>query len=337
MHRCLQLADAGSGHVAPNPMVGCVIVHHGKIIGEGFHKKFGGPHAEVEAIHNVNDKSLLSESTLYVNLEPCSHYGKTPPCADLIIQSKIPEVVFAIEDPNPLVEGTGKKKLEENGVKVVTGILSDEAIELNKRFLTFHFKKRPFIILKWAETFDAYIDDFHNSPLKITEHMTDVMMHKIRQDEVSILVGYNTANKDNPKLDCRHVSNKVPTRIVIDAKNTLSGDKHLLNDGMGCIILNEIESKTNGNIKYIQLKNCKNPVEIAACLYQMNIQSVLVEGGAKTLQMFINHKLWDEAIVIQNNLIVKNGIEAPKLKSGRFLHSVQSGGDRISYFKNENH
>lgn len=336
MHRCLQLAEAGSGNVAPNPMVGCVIVHHGDIIGEGYHTKYGHHHAEVEAINSVKNKELLSESTLYVNLEPCSHYGKTPPCADLILQNKIPEVVFAIEDPNPLVAGNGKRKLEENGVKVVSGILSNEAQELNKRFLRFQLEQRPYITLKWAQTFNGYIDDNNDAPLKITQHMTDVIMHKRRHKESAILVGYNTANKDNPRLDCRHVSDKIPTRIVIDKNNKLSTDKYLISDGNGCIILNEVESKTIGNIQYIQLNDCKNPFEIASCIYQQNIQSVLVEGGANTLQMFINSDLWDEAIVITSEMIVKNGLKAPQLNAGILIQNIQSGADRISYLKNEN-
>jgi diaminohydroxyphosphoribosylaminopyrimidine deaminase/5-amino-6-(5-phosphoribosylamino)uracil reductase len=336
MHRCLQLAEAGSGYVAPNPMVGCVIVHQGRIIGEGFHTKYGSHHAEVEAIKSVKNKELLSESTLYVNLEPCSHYGKTPPCADLIIQNKIPEVVFAIEDPNPLVAGNGKRKLEENGVKVVSGILADEARELNKRFLTFQLEKRPYITLKWAQTFNGFIDDNSDVPLKITQHMTDIIMHKKRHEESAILVGYNTANKDNPKLDCRHVSDKIPTRIVIDKNNSLSADKYLLSDGNGCMVLNETESKTIGNVEYIQLNDCKNPFEIVSYLYQKNIQSVLVEGGAKTLQMFIDSNLWDEALRITNNDVIKNGVKAPQLNSGVLIQSIQSGADRISYLKNEN-
>jgi diaminohydroxyphosphoribosylaminopyrimidine deaminase/5-amino-6-(5-phosphoribosylamino)uracil reductase len=221
-------------------------------------------------------------------------------------------------------------------VKVVSGILADEARELNKRFLTFQLEKRPYITLKWAQTFNGFIDDNSDVPLKITQHMTDIIMHKKRHEESAILVGYNTANKDNPKLDCRHVSDKIPTRIVIDKNNSLSADKYLLSDGNGCMVLNETESKTIGNVEYIQLNDCKNPFEIVSYLYQKNIQSVLVEGGAKTLQMFIDSNLWDEALRITNNDVIKNGVKAPQLNSGVLIQSIQSGADRISYLKNEN-
>ncbi|MCF8357628.1 MAG: bifunctional diaminohydroxyphosphoribosylaminopyrimidine deaminase/5-amino-6-(5-phosphoribosylamino)uracil reductase RibD [Prolixibacteraceae bacterium] len=338
MHRCLQLAKLGDGHTAPNPMVGCVIVHNGKIIGEGFHQKCGGPHAEVNAINSVKDKVLLTESTLYVNLEPCSHFGKTPPCSDLIIQKKIPRVVIGTPDPFAKVSGNGIKKLKAAGCDITVGILANECQQLNRRFFTFHTKQRPYIILKWAQTADGFIDVIPEKrksghPNWITNEMARVAVHKQRSTEGAILIGTETAMKDNPSLTLRDWHGKQPARIILDLKNRLPAGLHVFDNRAETFVLasNHYPDKRNANIIKTTAENLHN--DLLEFLYRNGIQSVIVEGGAKTLQGFIDKGLWDEAFVYTGDIFFGNGVKAPKL-DGQDIAVEIFGNSILKVFRN---
>lgn len=314
--RCLELAVLGKGKTSPNPMVGSVIVLDDKIIGEGFHHKAGAPHAEVNAINSVENHDLLKRATIYVSLEPCSHFGKTPPCADLIIEKQIPKVVIATIDSNATVCGNGIAKLKQAGIEVITGVLEKEANLLNKAFNTFHQKKRPFIILKWAETKDGFIDkirtDSSEPSLKISEEASSIWVHKLRSKVDAILVGKNTALLDNPTLTTRKWDGKNPVRVIIDKDLSLPKNLKLFTDGLPTIIMNGNISSTESNIKHIRVKEPFIEGVIDA-LYKNHIQSVLIEGGTKTLQQFIDLNLWDEAYVIKSNLPIYSGVKAPQI------------------------
>jgi len=292
MKRALQLAALGLGKAQPNPLVGAVIVHNERIIGEGFHQQYGAPHAEVNAINEVVNQELLKESMLYVNLEPCSHYGKTPPCASLIIEKKIPKVVVGMSDPNPQVNGKGIKMLREAGVEVVENVLHDECLKLNKRFITWHKEKRPYIILKWAKTKNGYMDVAQNTPTKywITNDALRVWVHKLRNEEQAILIGYNTFVNDNPQLTNRLYGNNQPRRFV-----WCENRKPVPPDSSFTFLYGNIE-------------------DILDQLYTLKIQSVVVEGGKKTLNRFLEANLWDEAYVLTGNVEWERGVEAPKLQ-----------------------
>ncbi len=314
--RCIELAKNGLGTTYPNPMVGSVIVHNGKIIGEGWHKKSGEPHAEVNAINSVKDKSLLKESTIYVSLEPCSHFGKTPPCCDLIIKNAIPNVVIGTVDPNIKVAGNGIKKLIAAGANVSVGVLEAECNELNKRFFTFHQKKRPYIILKWAESQDGFIAPLTKSeqkPVWITNEFSRQLVHKWRSEEQAILVGTNTVIDDNPKLDVRDWTGNNPTRIVLDPKNRIPKDCAIFDNQVKTIIIsNAISSSNKENTIFEVIDFEQNPAQqILRILYQHQIQSVIIEGGRQTLQTFIDENLWDEARLFIGNNYIENGIKAP--------------------------
>lgn len=316
--RCIQLAKNGQGNTYPNPMVGSVIVHEGKIIGEGWHRKAGEPHAEVHAVQSVKDKSLLKKATIYVSLEPCSHFGKTPPCCDLIIQSGIPNVVIGTVDPNIQVAGNGIKKLIEAGVHVKVGVLEEECYELNNRFFTFHNKKRPYIILKWAESQDGFIAPLHkkeNKPVWITNQYSRQLVHKWRSEEQSILVGTQTAIDDSPKLDVRDWTGKNPIRIVIDANRRIPKNNQLFDNQVKTIVIcKQIDEINSENCIFESIDFQGNiPEQTAEILYKHNIQSVIIEGGSRTLQTFIDAKLWDEARIFMGNSFMKEGIKAPKL------------------------
>ena len=319
MLRVLELAELGRGKVSPNPMVGCVIVHNDKIIGEGWHRNFGSPHAEVNAIDSVKDKSLLPQSTLYVNLEPCAHVGKTPPCADLIIKKNIKKVVIANLDPNPLVAGKGVEKLKTAGCKVQSGMLEDKGYNLNKRFFTFHNKQRPFIILKWAETQDGFIARFPLRPLDksdkskwISNELSRKLVHKWRAEEDAIMIGTNTAKYDDPKLNTRHWSGKDPVRIVIDRERKLSDDLNIFDNKHLTICYNAKINDENRNLFFIKIHDWDDLLEeILKDLYNRNIQSLLVEGGGKLLQSFIDSNLWDEIRLFKASKIFGKGIPAP--------------------------
>lgn len=311
MQRCIDLAKNALGYTSPNPMVGSVVVYNDKIIGEGYHIKAGEPHAEVNAINYVKDKSILSEATLYVNLEPCSHYGKTPPCADLIVKSKIKRVVIGTIDSHSKVAGKGIDRLKNAGISVTINVLKESCLKLNKRFFTFHNKKRPYVILKWAQTKDGFVDalrDDNEHALMVTNKEASTLVHTWRAAEDSILIGKNTVVKDNPSLTARLVSGKNPIRIVLG--NVDLTDKKLLN---------QVEAKTIliSDIKPIHSEllnlNC-NPRELNKALnelHKLEIQSVLVEGGSQVLQSFINSDLWDEVRIFENSEIIKKGIKAP--------------------------
>jgi diaminohydroxyphosphoribosylaminopyrimidine deaminase / 5-amino-6-(5-phosphoribosylamino)uracil reductase len=339
MKRCIELAKNGLGTTYPNPLVGSVIVHNGKIIGEGWHKKAGEPHAEVNAVNSVKDKSLLKEATIYVSLEPCSHFGKTPPCCDLIIVNKIPNVVIGTIDPFAKVAGNGIKKLVESGKNVTIGILEEECNELNKRFFTFHQKKRPYIILKWAETADGFIAPIsktEKSPVWITNSYSRQLAHKWRTEEQAILVGTSTVLEDNPKLDARDFKGNNPFRVVWDKSNKITEKFHVKNEVIPTFFLTEIKNLTEKqNIYY---KNtifdtllAKRTLDV---LYEENIQSVIVEGGSQTLQTFIDANLWDEARVFVSENTFNQGVIAPKLPKNRILTSLLIKKDQLKLFRN---
>ena len=317
MARCIELARHGSGHTAPNPMVGAVIVHDGVIIGEGFHRCCGQAHAEVNAIASVKDESLLRESTIYVSLEPCSHYGKTPPCAELIIRKRIPHVVIGCLDPFPEVSGRGVRMLREAGIEVVTGVLEEEARRLNKAFMTFQTRKRPYVTLKWAESADGYIDKIRPNdtepPVVFSTPETLARVHKMRAESAAILVGKHTALLDNPSLTVRHWTGKSPVRLVIDRDGTLPAKLHILDGSVPTWVFTERQKASEGKVEYIHLDFKSSVVfQILRTLYERNINSLMVEGGAIVLQQFIDAGLWDEAFVEKSPVDIGEGVKAPK-------------------------
>lgn len=321
MLRCLELAKLGFGETAPNPMVGSVIVHNNKIIGEGYHRRFGEAHAEVNAINAVLDKNILTQSTLYVNLEPCAHFGKTPPCTDLIIQHKIPKVVIGNVDPNRLVKGKGIEKLRSAGVEVITDVLKNAGEALNKRFFTFQRKSRPYIILKWAQTADGLIDIERapgqpQRPTWITSEEARMLVHKWRSEEQSIMVGTNTVFFDNPQLNVRDWTGKHPVRILIDRSLRLPQNLHLFDGSIPTLVFThkEVEEDENKNVTFITIPFDEYlPEHILGELYRRNIQSIIIEGGAKLLTSFIEAELWDEARVFTGDKYFTSGIGAPKI------------------------
>jgi diaminohydroxyphosphoribosylaminopyrimidine deaminase/5-amino-6-(5-phosphoribosylamino)uracil reductase len=316
MQRCIDLARIGEGNVAPNPMVGAVIVYDGKLIGEGFHQKYGEAHAEVNAVNSVVDKSLLSKSTIYVSLEPCAHFGKTPPCADLIVKSNFKRVVIGCFDSYAEVSGNGIQKIKNAGIECEIGVLENECKELNKRFFTFHDKKRPYVILKWAQTKDGFFDVIRDDSEKganwISSPETKVLVHKWRSVEQSILVGKNTVLIDNPTLTVREISGKNPTRIVLDSHLSICETANVFNLESKTIILNLQKNGKQGNVEWIKISNMKVET-ILNCLYNANIQSVFIEGGVSTHQSFIESNCWDEARVIVGESIFNEGLKAPVL------------------------
>ena len=319
MKRCLQLAAKGMGSVAPNPMVGCVIVYQDKIIGEGYHQKYGEAHAEVNAINAVEDKELLKNVTLYVNLEPCSHYGKTPPCADLIIEHKIPYVIIGSIDTNSLVSGKGIEKLAKAGIDVKIGVLEKECKELNKRFFTFYDKKRPYIILKWAQTKNGFIDnkrteDNIGMALQITNRESKILVHKWRSEEQAIMVGTNTALLDNPQLTVREVNGKNPLRITIDKWLRIPKSYHLFDKSTPTLVFTAVDMPSENNLEYVKIDFDKDVImQISNELYKRNIQSLIVEGGELLLKSFIESNCWDEARVFISDITIGRGVNAPIL------------------------
>ncbi len=318
MKRCLELAAMGLGNVAPNPMVGSVIVHEGKIIGEGYHRRYGEAHAEVNAINSVSDKSLLKNANLYVNLEPCAHYGKTPPCAELIAKLQIPRVVIGSGDPNPLVNGKGTAMLKEAGCEVISNILNDACKDLNRRFFTFQQKQRPYIILKWAETADGYIDKIRSSdekPQWISNEASRILVHKWRSEEQGIWVGANTALMDNPQLNVRDWKGADPVRIVIDNELTLPLNLRIFDGKQKTIVFTLKNSNlVTENVEYVKLPSDIDKISfVLNHLYCNKILSVIVEGGAKLVGLLIERNLWDEARVFQGKALFGGGICAPGL------------------------
>ncbi len=318
MLRAIELAKLGMGQVAPNPMVGCVIVHEGLIIGEGYHRKYGSAHAEVNAIRSVRNPELLCHSTIYVTLEPCSHFGKTPPCADLIVETKIPVVVIGSPDPNEKVSGSGIRKLQEAGCKVVTGVLEEECLRMNRRFMTYHLKKRPYIILKWAQTEDGYVDRAreaaeYGQPTWITNDLSRMAVHKMRSDEAAILVGTKTALKDNPSLTVREWCGNHPLRMVLDRRGILPESTRLLDQSTETLVFTETDMESKSNLEYVRIHFDGNMLYgINSMLHVRGIQSLLVEGGKSLLESYMREGLWDEARVYIGNARFGSGIKAPE-------------------------
>ena len=339
MSRCHDLAKLGIDRTAPNPMVGCVIVYDEKIIGEGYHRKFGEAHAEVNAINSVTNHKLLKESTLYVNLEPCSHFGKTPPCTDLIISKNIPRVVIGCVDSFSQVSGRGIKKLKQTGCNVTVSVLEKESRELNKRFFTFNEKKRPYIILKWAQTLDGFIDvirtaDNQIEPTWITNEYSRILVHKWRSQEPAIMVGTKTAEKDNPKLNVRDWTGTNPIRIVLDRQLRLSKNLNLFDKTIHTIIFTENDKKSLKNIDYIKINFSKNIIpQILDYLYQIKVQSIIVEGGEKLIMSFVNQNIWDEARVFVGNKFFYKGIKAPSINSA-FLYEDDLFDSKLFVYRN---
>ncbi len=336
MKRCLQLASTALGNVAPNPLVGSVIVHDGKIIGEGFHRKFGEAHAEPNAINSVEDKSLLSKSTMYVSLEPCSHFGHTPPCANLIVSSKIPKVIIGTLDPNPKVAGRGVRILEEAGIEVSVGVLIEECRELNKRFFTFQEKHRPYIILKWAQTSDGFLDkhriDNEELPLKISNALTTQLTHKMRAENQSILVSTNTVVLDNPSLTVRNWPGKSPIRIALDRTGRIPTNYTILNNQSRTLIFTEVNQESTDKTEFINIDFEKDGLsKIVEEVYKRNINSILVEGGAKLHDSFISLGLWDEAHIEISKQKIGSGIQAPFIGGILKSHDVFDDHDVITY------
>jgi len=338
MQRCLDLASLGSGKVAPNPMVGAVLVYENKIIGEGLHQQYGQAHAEVNCINSVkrDDQHLIEKSTLYVSLEPCNHFGKTPPCSNFIIAHKIPKVVIACTDPFEKVNGSGIQKLIDAGIEVITGVMEKEAIELNKRFFTFHQKKRPYIILKWAQSENQCISAFQGKPVKISNALTDILVHKWRSEEAAIMVGTNTVLLDNPSLTTRNWLGKNPIRICIDRNFKIEQTAKILDQTSPTIILNQQINKIEGVNDFIQINFEREIIpQLNELLYQKNIQSIIIEGGAKLLQTFIDAGVWDEARVITNtHLVIENGIASPDFENKPLIKQEKIENDLIQYFSN---
>jgi len=340
MLRCIDLAKSGKGFVAPNPMVGSVIVYNDKIIGEGWHRKYGTAHAEVNAINSVVDKSLLKESTMYVNLEPCSHFGKTPPCADLIIETQIPHVVIANIDTSPNVSGNGIAKLRNAGIDVITGVMEKEAAELNCRFFTYHEKQRPYIILQWAQTADGFIDKFRltseQRPEIISNRLSRTISHKGRTEEAAIFVGTGTVLADNPMLTARFWYGCNPVRLVIDRQGKIPTDFEIFNGDVQTFIFTEHKNKDSGNnFAHIFIDNWNDILEqVLNCLFCQKIQSVIIEGGAKLLQSFIDVGLWDETRIFINNRFLFDGVKAPRLFNAQQISTEQLYDDNLMVFKN---
>ena len=339
MHRCLELAEKGSGYVAPNPLVGAILVHDEKIIGEGYHRQYGQAHAEVNCINSVENenKHKIKESSLYVSLEPCAHFGKTPPCTDLIIANQVAEVVIGCRDPFKEVDGKGIEKLKAAGVKVVYGILERECQQLNKRFFIFHIQHRPYIILKWAETADGKIAANGTERLHISNEQTNRLVHKWRSEEASILIGTNTALLDDPELTTRSWEGPSPVRLVIDMELKLPHSLRVFNDKQKTIVFNAIKHEENGSLNFYQVTEDVSLVhQIINALYQMKIQSVIVEGGARLLQSFIDDGIWDEARIIRNEkLRINNGLAAPELPVDTSNQELKVLTDSINTYFNE--
>ncbi|TLP81458.1 bifunctional diaminohydroxyphosphoribosylaminopyrimidine deaminase/5-amino-6-(5-phosphoribosylamino)uracil reductase RibD [Maribacter sp. ACAM166] len=343
MLRCIQIAKNGLGFTAPNPMVGAVVVYNGKIIGEGYTSPYGGAHAEVNAINSVTDVTLLKSATLYVTLEPCSHFGKTPPCADLIINIGIRKVVIGLKDPHEKVAGRGIQKLEQAGCYVEVGVLKKVCAEHHRRFLTFHTKKRPYIILKWAETADGFIAPEKTlrgatkKPYWITNTESRQLVHKWRSEEQAILVGTNTALADNPNLNLRDWHGKPPTRIMLDRSLKIPTDFHVL-DGKQhtiiCTVVSDADKYKKGIIYKVLDFTTAIPKQLCDLLYKEQIQSVIVEGGSQTLTSFIDNNLWDEARIFKGATRFNKGLKAPKI-SGTTKEVKQISTDQLSIIRND--
>ena len=333
MLRALELALLGQGQVSPNPMVGCVIVKDDRIIAEGWHEKYGGPHAEVNAINSLEDKSQLQDAVLYVNLEPCSHHGKTPPCADLILNYPIKKVVICNIDPNPLVSGKGIEKLIAGGVEVEIGVLEEKGTELNKRFFSYIEKKRPYILLKWAETSDGFIAHSNYDSKWISGALSRKLVHKWRAEEDAIMVGTNTALYDNPQLNVRDWTGRNPTRILIDKDLQVPEGAHLFDGTQTTICYNFKRQEVKNMVEFVKLDPAEDLMKhILDDMYERKIQSVIIEGGAKLLDSFISSGIWDEARVFKSKHEFGTGIEAPAVR-GKLMSISKVGDDEVMIYR----
>lgn len=335
MQRALDLAMKGMGQVAPNPMVGCVIVCDDKIIGEGYHEKYGGLHAEPNALNSVEDPSQISSSTVYVTLEPCAHHGKTPPCADLLASLKPKRVIICNDDPNPLVAGKGIEKLKDAGIEVVTGVLGEKGRSLNKRFFTFQEKKRPYVVLKWAQTKDGFVARENYDSKWISGEKSREMVHKWRGEEAAIMVGTNTAKYDNPQLNVRLVEGNNPVRIVLDKELVLPPNLNLFDQSQNTIIYNGVKAGVDNKNQFIKLDLGDDILEqVFQDLHEKKISSIFIEGGSVLLNSVIEAGLWDEARIFKStNIEFGEGIAAPKSPGVR-LFSQQVENDRLEYYVN---
>jgi diaminohydroxyphosphoribosylaminopyrimidine deaminase/5-amino-6-(5-phosphoribosylamino)uracil reductase len=335
MQRTHDLAMNGAGYVSPNPLVGCVIVNDDEIIGEGWHRSYGGPHAEVNAVESVKDQGQLAGSTVFVNLEPCSHQGKTPPCADMLIRHKVGRVIISNVDPNPLVHGQGITRLKAAGIEVITGVLEREGRLLNRRFFTAIEKQRPYVILKWAQTGNGLVAGGTNDPRWISNSLSRRLVHKWRSEEDAVLVGYRTALADNPQLNVRDWSGRNPIRIVIDRDLTLPSSLHLFDDSLRTIVINGKKNEDNGKTKYLRAGGIDFLRDFLQALHAMNIHSILVEGGSATLKMFLEAGLWDEARVFESKHQFQSGLAAPQVHL-QPSETSEIGDDLLMTYQNLN-
>ena len=335
MRRCIEFAKNGLCNVAPNPTVGAVIVCDGRIIGEGYHVRCGEAHAEVNAIRSVKDESLLKRSTIYVSLEPCSHYGKTPPCADLIIEKQIPRIVIGCRDPFSKVAGRGIQKLQNAGREVIVGVLEEECLHLIRRFITFNTLRRPFITLKWAESADRFIDieRIDGNPVLLSSPLTSMLVHKKRAENTAIMVGRRTVLLDNPSLTVRNWYGRNPIRIVLDRNLSLPNDLQIFNGEVPTLVFTEKEHPEEKSVSYITIDFAHNPLnQIMEELYQRNIQSLLVEGGSQLLQSFIDNELWDEAYIEKCPKRLYSGVKAPEISNNFSYSTEEHFGRQIWYY-----
>jgi diaminohydroxyphosphoribosylaminopyrimidine deaminase/5-amino-6-(5-phosphoribosylamino)uracil reductase len=336
MRRALDLAGLGTGYARPNPLVGCVITHEGRIIGEGWHRQYGGPHAEVNAVAAVSDPTLLRHSRAYVTLEPCAHHGKTPPCADLLIAHGIPEVVVCNLDPNPLVAGRGLEKLRAAGIRVETGVLEAEGRWLNRRFFTFQEKKRPYVVLKWAETADGYLAGPYFQPVAISGELARVAVHRWRSEEHGILVGTRTALHDNPHLNVREWPGPDPIRLVIDKNLSLPPTHHLFDGRQPTVVFTYRERATKDNLGFVRLSEAEDLFpQIFHNLYQRNVQSVLVEGGPTVLNSLLKDGLWDEIRILRSPRRLGGGVAAPSPGLCGLRQHTRLGDDELFVYVND--
>lgn len=336
MRRCFELASGGIGQVAPNPLVGAVLVCNGEIIADGFHRQFGGPHAEVNALRQVNDSALLQQSTLYVNLEPCSHHGKTPPCSELIIRKNIPRVVIANTDPNPLVAGDGIRKLKNAGVEMITGVLQNEGALLNRHFMTAHLKKRPYITLKWVQTSDGFIAPVRSDGIHwISNESSRRLVHLWRSEEQAILTSVNTVKNDNPQLTVRKIKGNHPIKVVIDPHLKLNHHYRVFEGKDPVLVFNSLNDKIRGNIRNVKIigRGKEFLHHLLDVLMVHDIHSLLVEGGSTTLNYFLESGFWDEARVFTGNITFGNGVSAPEINQ-KANAEVCVDGDLLQFYYN---
>lgn len=337
MQRCLELALNGAGHVSPNPLVGAVIVHEGRIIGEGWHRQYGEPHAEVNAVNSVHpqDRHLLTQSTIYVSLEPCSHHGKTPPCTDLILATGIPRVVVANTDPYPLVAGRGLERLRNAGVEVVVGVLEQEAEWVNRRFMTNQRLKRPYVVLKWAQSTDGFLAPDNQQQHWITGTTARKLVHRWRSEEDAVMVGTQTAFVDNPRLDIRYWPNgKQPLRVVVDAYGTLPNHLHLFDGTLPTLVITTQPQPDRHHVQHLLVDDTHDLDALLSALHNMGIGSLLVEGGTRLLNSFIGAGVWDEARVLVGNTFFGGGLQAPLIKQDPIEHHLV-GDDQLYLFKRQ--